>query len=76
MGGLAAYNYTILYRKGAANGKSDALSRRPDHVPPPLPSFPILSHSPAEPILYTPYLIGAAVLVSPSDPLLPEIAAT
>ena len=40
----------------------------------PLPSLPILSQSPAEPILHTPYLIGAAVLVSPSDPLLPEIA--
>ena len=71
-------NYTILYRKGAANGKSDALSRRPDHVPPPLPSLPslpILSRSPAKPILHTPYLLGAAVLVSPSDPLLPEIVA-
>ena len=51
------------------------MSRRPDHVPPPLPSLPILPHSPAEPILHTPYLIGAAVLVSPSNSLLPEIAA-
>ena len=33
---LAAYTYTIVYCKGAANGKSDALSRKADHVPPPL----------------------------------------
>ena len=72
---LAAYNYTTLYRKGAATGKSYALSRRPDHIPPPLPALTILSQSPAEPILHTPYLIGAAVVVSPFDPLLPEIAA-
>ena len=72
---LAAYTYNIVYRKGAANGRSDALSRRADHVPPPLPSLPILPHPHAEPILRTPYLVGAAVMVSPSDPLLLEIAA-
>ena len=41
----------------------------------PLPSLPILLQTPAEPLLHTPYLIGAAVLVSPSDPLLPDIVA-
>ena len=39
---LAAYKYDIIYRKGASNGKPDALSRRPDYIPPPLPSLPIL----------------------------------
>ena len=72
---LAAYKYTIVWRKGAANGKSDALSRRSDHVPPPLPSLPILSPTDLGPLLHTPYLIGAAVLLSPTDPLLPAIAA-
>ena len=72
---LAAYTYTIVWRKGAANGKSDALSRRADHIPPRLPSLPILSPSPTAPLLHTPYLVGAAVMVSPTDPLLPEIAA-
>ena len=47
--------------------------------PPPLPSLPILSPSPplsgADPLLFTPHLLGAAVLVSPADPLLPIIAA-
>ena len=76
---LAAFNYTISYRKGACNGLPDALSRRSDYLPPPLPSLPILfpslppSHSP--PLFFTPYLLGAAVLVSPNDPLLPDIAA-
>ena len=69
-----AYKYTIVWRKGAANGKSDALSRRSDHLPPPLPSLPILSPTDPGPLLHTPYLIGAAVLLSPTDPLLPVIA--
>ena len=90
---LAAYDYKIIYRKGAANGKSDALSRRPDYHPPPLPSLPILSSPVSLPLLptpvslpllstpvshplhHTPYLIAAAILVSPDDPLLPAIAA-
>ena len=73
---LAAYQYTIVYRKGASNGKPDALSRRPDLQPPPLPSLPILSPPPTAPYLFhTPHLIGAAVLVRPDDPLLPEVAA-
>ena len=63
---LAAYQYIITYRKGASNGKPDALSRRPEYSPPPLPSLPIF---------HTPHLLGAAVLVSPDDPLLPAIAA-
>ena len=37
---LAAFDYTILYRKGASNGQPDALSRRSDYLPPPLPSLP------------------------------------
>ena len=32
---LAAYQYTITYKKVASNGKLDALSRRPDLQPPP-----------------------------------------
>ena len=32
---LADCTYNIIYCKGAANGKSDALSRMPDHIPPP-----------------------------------------
>ena len=39
---LAAYTYNIIYRRGAANGQTDALSRRADHGPPPLPSLPII----------------------------------
>ena len=73
---MAAYDYKITYRKGAANGKPDALSRRPDYHPPPLPSLPILSRPPSShPIHHTPYLLAAAILVSPDDPLLPQIAA-
>ena len=76
---LAAFNYTISYRKGACNGLPDALSRRSDYLPPPLPSLPILSPSlpPSDspPLFFTPHLLGAAVLVSPNDPLLPDIAA-
>ena len=72
---LAAFNYTISYRKGACNGLPDALSRRSDYLPPPLPSLPILSPSlpPSDspPLFFTPYLLGAAVLVSPNDPLPP-----
>ena len=63
---LAAYQYDITYKKGAANGKPDALSCRPDYTPPPLPSLPMF---------HTPHLLGAAVLVSLDDPLLPVIAA-
>ena len=70
---LAAYDYTIIYRKGASNGKADALSRNPDFLPPPLPSLPI--SSPSDPILNSPHLLQAAVLVMPNDPLLPAIAA-
>ena len=33
---MAAYDYKIIYRKGAANGKPDALSRRPNYHPPPM----------------------------------------
>ena len=73
---LAAYQYTITYRKGASNGKPDALSRRPDLQPPPLPSLPIMPPPATAPYLFhTPHLIGAAVLVRPDDPLLPEVAA-
>ena len=74
---MAAYDYKIIYRKGAANGKSDALSRRPDYHPPPLPSLPILSRPPSrsDPIHPTPYLVAAAILLSPDDPLLPAIVA-
>ena len=70
---MAAYNYTILYHKGASNGKPNALSRRPDYVPPPFPSHPILS-PPHDPLLHTPYLRSAAVLLLPNDPLLLDIA--
>ena len=67
----ATYNYTISYRKGASNGKPDAVFRRPDYLPPPLPSLPILS--PADPLLHTLHLIGAAVLLlQPPPPLLPS----
>ena len=37
---LAAFDYTIIYRKGANNGLPDALSRRYDYLPPPSPPFP------------------------------------
>ena len=47
--------------------KPNALSRRPDYSPPPLPSLPIF---------HTPHLLGAAVLVSPDNPILLVIAAT
>ena len=40
---LAAYQYTITYHKGASHGKPDALSRRPDYLPPPLPPSPFPS---------------------------------
>ena len=68
---LAAYTYNIIYRRGAVNGQSDALSRRADHGPLPLPSLPILPQPHAKLLLHTPYLVGAVVMVSPSDPLLP-----
>ena len=38
-------------------------------------SLPILPQPHAEPLLHTPYLVGVAIMVSPSDPLLAEIAA-
>ena len=67
---LAAYDYTIVYRKGASNGKPDALSRRRDYIPPPLPSLLILPTPPSiPPLFHTPPLVGAVVLVSPDDPL-------
>ena len=76
---LAAFDYNIIYRKGASNGLPDALSRRYDYLPPPLPSLPILSPSlplpGSDPLFFTPHLLGAAVLVSPNDPLLLVIAA-
>ena len=72
---LAAYDYKIIYQKGAANGKPDALSRRPDYHPPSLSSLPILSRPPSHLIHHTPYFIAAAIQVSPDDPLLPKIAA-
>ena len=72
---LAAYDYKITYRKGAANGKADAFSRRPDYRSSPLPSIPILPVPHSDPLQHTPYHIHAAILVSPNDPLLPEIAA-
>ena len=75
---LAAFSYSILYKKGSSNGQPDALSRRSDYLPPPLPSLPILSPSPfppgPDPLFFTPHLLGAAVLLSPNDPLLPDIA--
>ena len=70
---LAAYDYTISFRKGASNGKPDALSRRPNYIPPPLSSLPILAQ--AAPLIHTPHLIGSALLVLPTDHLLPEVAA-
>jgi len=30
---LSSFDFTIIYRKGALNGKADALSRRPEHRP-------------------------------------------
>ena len=30
---LAAYTYNIIYKRGAANGQTDALSQRADHGP-------------------------------------------
>ena len=47
----------------SSNGKPDALSRRPDYIPPPLPSLAILVPTP--PVLHTSYLIGAGVLLLP-----------
>ena len=44
---LAAYDFTIVYRKGETNGKPDALSRRPDYQPDPIPELPILPDSPS-----------------------------
>ena len=40
---------------------------------PSLPSLPILAL--ADPLIHTPHLIGSALLVLPTDPLLPEVAA-
>ena len=72
---MAAYNYIITYRKGASNGKADALSRNPAFLPPPLPSLPILLPTGPAPLLHTPHLLGAAVMLLHDDPLLPDIAA-
>ena len=47
----------------------------PTLVPPPLPSLPILPIPHSDPLHHTPYHIAAAILVSPDDPLHPEIAA-
>ena len=67
---LAAYHYTITYRKGATNVKLDTLSRRSDLQPPPLPSLPIIPPPATTPYTFpTPYLIGAAVLVRPDKTL-------
>ena len=71
---MAAYDYKITYRKGVTNGKADAFSRRPNYRSTPLPSLPILSGHHSDPLHHTPYHIDAAILVSPNDPLLPEIA--
>ena len=75
---MAAFSFSILYKKGSCNGQPDALSRRSDYLLPPLPSLPILSPSPfppgPDPLFFTPHLLGAAVLLSPNDPLLPAIA--
>ena len=68
---VAAYDYTIIYRKGASNGKKNALSRNPHFLPPPLPSLPIFP--PSDPILNSPHLLQAGVLVMPNDPLLGAI---
>ena len=72
---MAAYTYVITYRKGANNGKADALSRNPAFLPPPLPSLPILLPTGPEPLLHTPHLLGAAVMLLQDDSLLPHIAA-
>ena len=42
---LAVYDFTIVYKKGETNGKLDALSRRPDYQPDPIPELPILPDS-------------------------------
>ena len=67
---LAAYDFSIVYRKGSSNGKPDALSRRPDYMPPAQSPHPILLDAALLPI---PPLRAAAILLSPSDPLLPTI---
>ena len=72
---MAGFKYNIIYRRGAANGKADALSRRADHVPPSLPSLPIFTPTDSVFPGPLPSLRAAAVLLSPSDPLLPDIMA-
>ena len=72
---LGGYNYEIKYRKGASNGKPDALSRNPAFLPPPLPSLPILNPTAAPTLPSPPNLRGAAVTLLPDDPLLPDIIA-
>ena len=48
----------------------------PTAFPPPLPSLPILPELGSfPPLFHTPPVIGATVLVSPDDPLLPAVAA-
>ena len=68
-------NYTITYRKGASNGKAGALSRNLAFLPSPLPSLPIFSPTGQVPLLHTPHLRGAPVMLLLDDPLLPKIAA-
>ena len=70
---LSTYNNIISHRKGASNGKPNALLWRLDYIIPPLPSLPILVPDP--PLLHTLYLIGAGVLLLPNDPNLLDIKA-
>ena len=65
----------ISYKKGASNGKADALSRNPSFVPPPLPSLPILNPAVVPALPTPPTMHGAAVTLLPEDPLLPAIIA-
>ena len=67
---LAAYDFSIVYRKGSSNGKPDALSRRPDYLPPAQSPHPLLPEAALLPI---PPLRATTILLSPSDPLLPTI---
>ena len=63
----------------SATGKAPPTTKRmpspaiQTSFPPPLPSLPIFPTS--DPLLNSPHLIGAAVLITPDDPLLPAIVA-